>query len=128
MKPLLAVSILVLGIFHINVSSAYSDKAALGARLIRSLIKPKPKADEKTDGNKQKDTLSKEMKKQMKRIDALEDIFIGSSGSPGTKKIVKVKRIMIMLNFNNSRHIACLYSKSSLTLTLKEWRFNLSFS
>ena len=95
MKPLLAVSILVLGIFHINVSSAYSDKAALGARLIRSLIKPKPKADEKTDGNKQTDTLSKEMKKQMKRIDALEDIFIGSSGSPGTKKIVKVKRIMI---------------------------------
>ena len=94
MKPLLAVSILVLSItFHINLSSAYSDRASLGARLIRS-IKTKPKANEKTNGKEQADTLSEEMKKQMKRIDALEDIFIGSSGTAGTKKANKVKRII----------------------------------
>jgi hypothetical protein len=90
MKPLLALSILVLAIVcRINLSSAYSDRAALGARLIRS-IKAKSKGNGKADSKKQEDTLSDEMKKQMQRIDALEDIFIGSSGSPGAKKPTKV--------------------------------------
>ena len=93
MKPLLAVSILVAIASQVNYICGYSDRAALGARLIRSIQqKPKPKTDDKSDGQKQGDTLSQEMKKQMKRIDALEDIFIGSSGSPGTKALTKVRR------------------------------------
>ena len=97
MKPLLAASILILGVIcRLNLSSAYSDRAALGARLLRSL-KAKTKAGGTTNGMKQGDTLSEEMKKQMKRIDALEDIFIGSSGSPGAKKATKVDRINAVL-------------------------------
>ena len=91
MKPLLALcTFLALVLCHVHLSTAYTDRAALGARLMRS-IKIKRNADEKTDDKKeQSDTLSQDMKKQMKRIDALEDIFIGSSGSPGSKEKSKV--------------------------------------
>ena len=87
MKPFLALSIFLgVVVCHIHLSSAYSDRAALGGRLIRS-IKSKRDANKK----QQTDTLSEDMKKQMKRIDALEDIFIGSSGSPGSKEKVCYK-------------------------------------
>ena len=86
MRPLLAAALFIL-VCHIHLSATFSDRAALGARLMRS-IEAKSKA--KQGGKTEADTLSAEMKKQMKRIDALEDIFVGSSGSPKAKKSTKV--------------------------------------
>lgn len=88
MRPSLAVSILFLGLTdYISFGAAYSDRAVLGARLIRG-IKTKSAGE---SSHEVEDTASPERKKQMKRIDALEDIFIGA------KKIAKVKGVITSL-------------------------------
>lgn len=87
MKPLLAVFSIGFALaLYVVPGTAYSDRATLGAWLIRSLknsvpTKPTTNEDHAQESGKEQDALTKDMEKQMKRIDVLEDIFTGSSGS-----------------------------------------------
>ena len=93
----------------LSTCCAYSDKAVLGAKLQRHVLANSGKGTEK---NERGDRLSEDMKKQMKKIDALEDIFIGLSGSTGGKRTgTKVDILMItsvrIHYFVNASYHAC---------------------
>lgn len=81
----------------------------MGAKLQRHVLANSGKGTEK---NERGDRLSEDMKKQMKKIDALEDIFIGLSGSTGGKRTgTKVDILMItsvrIHYFVNASYHAC---------------------